>query len=588
MVKLVHNVQKKQHRERAQPQDRARFGFLEKKKDYRLRAADYHKKQAQLKILKQKAKLRNDDEYYHSMTRRKTDKDGVLIAERGNEVLSNDEVLLLKTQDANYLTMTRQSEARKIEKEMKNLDSFKGAGSHTVFVDSEEQLEQFDPVQYFDTDASLLGKRENRLRKSQLSGLADGVSDGPVVPELAEDGYLKHKLELKKLKKLRLLEQRMEREEKLKKLQATVELQKQLMKKGEKKKVQTKDGRTVFKWKNPEESHRGVMKLVVLGACGGIGQTLSLLLRTNALIDELVLYDVVDPAGVATDLSHIPTRQQVRHFCPLSKTDDSQLRTALQGANIVVIPAGIPRKPGMSRDDLFNINASIVQQLVRVYGEVCPEAFLAIISNPVNSTVPIAAEQLRSQSCYHPEKVFGITTLDTLRLEQFLGELTGAWDLRGQVYTVGGHSGETIMPVLGNWRRRLSSEQIENLAHRVRYAGDEVVQAKQGKGSATLSMAAAANRFLCGILRATCKGETVDEVAFVNVSRLKTDDCFVREMMHKVEFFGVPIRIGPEGVAKVGSLGSLSTDEKDAILRSVPTLCAQIAKGARFVKESKL
>ncbi|KAG7843341.1 hypothetical protein KL942_000437 [Ogataea angusta] len=165
MVKLVHNVQKKQHRERAQPQDRARFGFLEKKKDYRLRAADYHKKQAQLKILKQKAKLRNDDEYYHSMTRRKTDKDGVLIAERGNEVLSNDEVLLLKTQDANYLTMTRQSEARKIEKEMKNLDSFKGAGSHTVFVDSEEQLEQFDPVQYFDTDASLLGKRENRLRK---------------------------------------------------------------------------------------------------------------------------------------------------------------------------------------------------------------------------------------------------------------------------------------------------------------------------------------------------------------------------------------------------------------------------------------
>ncbi|KAG7701397.1 hypothetical protein KL915_000428 [Ogataea haglerorum] len=559
MVKLVHNVQKKQHRERAQPQERARFGFLEKKKDYRLRAADYHKKQAQLKILKQKAKLRNEDEYYHSMTRRKTDQDGILIAERGNEALSNDEVLLLKTQDANYLTMTRQSEARKIEKEMKNLDSFKGVGSHTVFVDSEEQMEQFDPAQYFDTDASLLGKRENRLRKSQLSGLAGGVSDGPVVPELSENGYVKQKLELKKLKKLRLLEQRMEREEKLKRLQAT-----------------------------PVESHRSLMKLAVLGACGGIGQTLSLLLRTNELIDELVLYDVVDPVGVATDLSHIPTRQKVRHFCALTKTDESQLRMALQGANVVVIPAGIPRKPGMSRDDLFNINASIVQQLVRVYGETCPEAFLAIISNPVNSTVPIAAEQLRSQNCFRPERVFGITTLDSLRLEQFLGQLTGAWDLRGQVYTVGGHSGETIVPILGKWRKRLSSAEIQDLVHRVRYAGDEVVQAKQGKGSATLSMAAAANRFLCGILRAICRGDTVDEVAFVNVSRLKTDDCFVQKIMHKVEFFGVPISIGPEGVAKVKCLGSLSAEEKEAISHSVPALSAQIAKGTRFVKASKL
>ncbi|KAH3665842.1 hypothetical protein OGAPHI_004030 [Ogataea philodendri] len=253
MVKLVHNVQKKQHRERSQPQSRARMGLLEKKKDYRLRAADYHKKQAQLKVLKSKVKSRNEDEYYHSMTRKKTDKDGILISDRGNESLSNDEVLLLKTQDSNYFTVATQKESRKIEKEMNTMDSFKSRGSHTVFVESEEQMEQFDPAEYFDTDASLLGKRENRLRRSQLKGVSeadDGVFDGPVVPELESGGLARHKMELKKMKRLRLLEQRMERAEKLRKLQSKVELQKHLMKKGEKKKVQTKEGKTVFKWKN--------------------------------------------------------------------------------------------------------------------------------------------------------------------------------------------------------------------------------------------------------------------------------------------------------------------------------------------------
>ncbi|KAG7893029.1 hypothetical protein KL936_001203 [Ogataea polymorpha] len=92
---------------------------------------------------------------------------------------------------------------------------------------------------------------------------------------------------------------------------------------------------------------------------------------------------------------------------------------ALQDANVAVIPAGIPRKPGMSRIDLFHINASIVQQLVEVYGEICPETLLAINSNPVNSTVPIAAQQLRSQNCFCPERLFGITTLDSPTLEQF-------------------------------------------------------------------------------------------------------------------------------------------------------------------------
>ncbi|KAJ1547273.1 malate DEHYDROGENASE, NAD-dependent, partial [Cladochytrium tenue] len=97
-----------------------------------------------------------------------------------------------------------------------------------------------------------------------------------------------------------------------------------------------------------------MVKVAVLGAAGGIGQPLSLLLKANPLVSHLSLYDIVNTPGVAADLSHINTPSKVTgHKGP------EQLAEALTGASIVVIPAGVPRKPGMTRDDLFNINAGI-------------------------------------------------------------------------------------------------------------------------------------------------------------------------------------------------------------------------------------
>lgn len=89
---------------------------------------------------------------------------------------------------------------------------------------------------------------------------------------------------------------------------------------------------------------------------------------------------------------------------------------------VVVIPAGVPRKPGMTRDDLFNTNASIVRDLAAAAAEVCPKALIAIISNPVNSTVPIACETLQKAGVFDPKKVFGVTTLDIVRSSAFIGE----------------------------------------------------------------------------------------------------------------------------------------------------------------------
>ena len=101
-------------------------------------------------------------------------------------------------------------------------------------------------------------------------------------------------------------------------------------------------------------------KVAVLGAAGGIGQPLSLLLKLSPQIGTLSCYDVVGTPGVAADLSHIPTASSVTGSLPSSgswppKGNDG-LKDALTGANIVVIPAGVPRKPGMTRDDLFNVS----------------------------------------------------------------------------------------------------------------------------------------------------------------------------------------------------------------------------------------
>ncbi|MFU8785431.1 lactate/malate family dehydrogenase, partial [Aliidiomarina sp.] len=138
------------------------------------------------------------------------------------------------------------------------------------------------------------------------------------------------------------------------------------------------------------------MKVTVLGAAGGIGQALSLLLKTQLPAGtDLALFDLapVTP-GVAVDLSHIPTSVSVKGYGKENLTD------ALAGADVVLIPAGVPRKPGMDRSDLFNMNAGIIKNLVENIADTCPKACIGIITNPVNTTVAIAAEVLKAKGVY--------------------------------------------------------------------------------------------------------------------------------------------------------------------------------------------
>eukprot|EP00657_Telonema_sp_P-1_P012885 TRINITY_DN974_c0_g1_i1.p1 TRINITY_DN974_c0_g1~~TRINITY_DN974_c0_g1_i1.p1 ORF type:complete len:201 (+),score=78.30 TRINITY_DN974_c0_g1_i1:181-783(+) len=166
-----------------------------------------------------------------------------------------------------------------------------------------------------------------------------------------------------------------------------------------------------------------------LGASGGIGQPLSLLLKNSDLIGELNLYDVANVAGVAADLSHICSSARVTGF------GKENLDDALKGCDLVVIPAGVPRKPGMTRDDLFNINAGIVATLAEGVAKNCPNAVVNIISNPVNATVPIFAEVMRQRGCYDPRKILGVTHLDVVRAREFIGALKGVEPTSCLLYT---------------------------------------------------------------------------------------------------------------------------------------------------------
>nr|CAD2176718.1 unnamed protein product [Meloidogyne enterolobii] len=131
------------------------------------------------------------------------------------------------------------------------------------------------------------------------------------------------------------------------------------------------------------------VKVTLVGASGGIGQHLALFLKENASVAHLALYDIVGTPEVCADLSFINTPVKVTaHMGP------NELSAALKDADIVVVTAAVPRKPGMTNDDLFNTNAAIVRDVAEAAAKACPDAFLSIITNPVNSNLPIASEVL--------------------------------------------------------------------------------------------------------------------------------------------------------------------------------------------------
>ena len=316
------------------------------------------------------------------------------------------------------------------------------------------------------------------------------------------------------------------------------------------------------------------MKLTLLGAAGGIGQTLALLLKLRLPVGtELALYDIspVTP-GVAVDISHIATSVKA-----IGYAGEENLAAALKDAHMVLVTAGVARKPGMTRADLFNINGNIIKNLIEKVANVCPNACIGIVSNPVNTLVPLAAEVLRKKGVYDKRKLFGVSTLDVVRAKSFVSELKEKHAETVKVPVIGGHSGPTILPLLSqalSEGRKIdfTQEEIESLTYRIQNAGTEVVEAKAGGGSATLSMAEAGARFAVAVFKALL-GEDCVRYAYVES---KKDSGYP-------EFFAHPVRFGLTGVEEILPIGQLSEYEQEKLKALEEVLEADIKLGKDFV-----
>ncbi|KAL6012773.1 hypothetical protein ACLOJK_003262 [Asimina triloba] len=299
-------------------------------------------------------------------------------------------------------------------------------------------------------------------------------------------------------------------------------------------------------------------KVAILGAAGGIGQPLAMLMKMNPLVSVLHLYDVVNSPGVTADISHMDTGAVVRGFL-----GQPQLENALTGMDLVIIPAGVPRKPGMTRDDLFNINAGIVKTLCEGVAKCCPHAFVNVISNPVNSTVPIAAEIFKKAGMFDPKRLLGVTTLDVVRANTFVAEVLGIDPREVNVPVVGGHAGITILPLLSQVKPPCSftSEEINYLTDRIQNGGTEVVEAY------------AAAKFADACLHGLRGDAGIVECSFV------------ASQVTELPFFASKVQLGRSGVEEVYPLGPLNEYERSGLEKAKKELAASIEKGVSFIRK---
>lgn len=202
---------------------------------------------------------------------------------------------------------------------------------------------------------------------------------------------------------------------------------------------------------------------------------------------------------------------------------------------------------------------------------------------------------------YNPKTLFGVTTLDVVRASRFVSEIKGTDPANEKITVVGGHSGVTIVPLISqSGHTDIAGEKLDNLVNRIQFGGDEVVKAKDGAGSATLSMAMAGARFAESLLKAALGEKGVIEPTFVDSPLYKDQG---------VDFFASRVELGPEGVQQIHEVGKITKYEEkllencligkqrflnsavlpslaDHILFHLTDLKKNIEKGVAFVKQN--
>ena len=286
-------------------------------------------------------------------------------------------------------------------------------------------------------------------------------------------------------------------------------------------------------------------KVTVVGA-GKYGSTTVQRLAEADIADEVVMTDIVEglPQGLALDMNQ--SRPLERFRTRVLGTND-YADTA--GSDVVVITAGLPRKPGMSRMDLLEVNAKIVKDVTERIVAGSPDAVMIVVTNPLDHMTTLAAEV----SGFPRRRVMGQAgNLDTARFAHFIAEAAGADILEVEALTLGSH-GETMVPVPSQCSvggtpltEVLDAATIDQLVERTRNGGAEIV-ALLRSGSAYYAPSSAAAKMVRAVL--TDSGEQMPVCAWLGGEYGISD-----------VYLGVPARLGAGGVKEIVEL-DLTDDE---------------------------
>ncbi len=306
------------------------------------------------------------------------------------------------------------------------------------------------------------------------------------------------------------------------------------------------------------------MRVTVVGS-GFVGQTTAMRLVQNGLA-EVVLIDIVEglPQGIALDLRQ---SAPVVGFEPRVVGTNDYADTA--GSDAVVITAGFPRQPGMSRMDLLGKNAGIVREVVERIAPGSPNAILIVVTNPLDEMTHLAAEV----SGFPKRRVIGMAgVLDSARLRAFIAEELGVSPLVVEAMTLGSH-GESMVPlprhatVGGKPLADLVDEAtLERLYARTRDAGAEIV-ALLKKGSAYYAPSASVTKMIEAIAGGVA--EPLPACAWCS------GEYGIRDV-----YVGVPVRLSSAGVDEIVEL-DLNEDELGALREAAEGIrakCADLAK----------
>ncbi|OQX22877.1 MAG: malate dehydrogenase [Desulfobacteraceae bacterium IS3] len=292
-------------------------------------------------------------------------------------------------------------------------------------------------------------------------------------------------------------------------------------------------------------------KVTVVGA-GNVGATAAQRLCEKELCD-VVLVDIVEgvPQGKSLDLTEAaPIEKHDAHVTGANSYD------ATEGSDIVIITAGIPRKPGMSRDDLISTNAGIVKNVTKEVAKRSPNAVLIIVSNPLDAMCHVAYDA----SGFSKNKVIGMAgVLDSARFRAFIAMELNVSVESTHAFVLGGH-GDTMVPlprystVAGiPITELMSKERIDALVKRTANGGAEIVSLLK-TGSAYYAPASAAVEMAEAILKD--KKKILPCAAYLQ-----------GEYGFKDLFIGVPVKLGAAGVEQIIEI-KLTAEEKAALQKS--------------------